>query len=387
MKRIYSIDFTRGLVMIIMTLDHTRDFLHVNSIIQNPTDLSTTTPLLFFTRWITHLCAPIFVFLSGLSAWLSLKNRSDARENRRFLFKRGIWLIILEFSFVNFALWMDIQFRTLIFEVIGAIGAGFIILSLLYKFPPRILGITGIIIIFLHDLFSPAMLSSIPALKFIESLFITNGVFQPDPHLLFIIGYPVLPWLGIMLAGFACGRLFDYPDEVRKRIFLRTGLAALALFIIIRFSNIYGDPSPWLVQKDSVFTFLSFMNITKYPPSLLFTLATLGIMFLFLFLSEGKNNKFTQVVSVYGKTPLFYFLLHLYIIHLGMFLMVFLQGFHAKDLQFGFAKVGRPAEGSGIGLPSVYLAWLAVLILTYPLCRRYGLYKSSHRDNKWLRYL
>ncbi|MHA4809546.1 DUF1624 domain-containing protein [Flavitalea flava] len=384
MKRIYSIDFTRGMVMIIMTLDHTRDYLYIDATTHNPTDLSTTTPILFFTRWVTHLCAPIFVFLSGLSAWLSLKSRSDTRENRNFLCKRGVWLIILELTLVNFAIWMDIQFRTLIFEVIGTIGVGFIILSLLNKFSPRILGIAGLIIIFGHDLFSMTMLPSNPVIKFIGSLLMGSGVFKLSPHLLFIIRYPVLPWLGIMLVGFACGQIFEYPVEVRKKIFLRIGITSIALFILLRLANIYGDPSPWFVQKDSVFTFLSFMNISKYPPSLLFTLVTLGILFLVLFLCEGKNNNFTQVVSVYGKTPLFYFLLHLYIIHSIMFLMLFLQGFHPKDLLFG---MGKPEEPAGIGLPAVYLVWLGVVMMMYPLCRSYGLYKTNHRDNKWLRYL
>jgi len=394
MKRIYSIDFCRGLVMIIMALDHTRDFLHVSSLTQRPTDLATTTPVLFFTRWITHLCAPTFVLLSGVSAWLSSKSRPNARENRLFLLKRGIWLIILEFTVVNFGLWMDIHFRSLILEVIAAIGFGFIILSLLHKVPPRILGVVGLIIIFGHEFLSSFILPAGSAMppnhsvsQTIEIFLLDFGIFQFSPHLLFLVGYPLLPWLGIMLIGFACGRLFEDPVEVRKKKFLRIGIAALVLFVLLRWINVYGDPARWSVQKNAVFTFLSFINVSKYPPSLLFTLVTLGISFLVLSFSEGKNNKFIEVVSVYGKTPLFYFLIHLYVIHFIMFIMVFLQSFRPQDLDFGPLKNGRPAQGSGIGLPYVYLVWLFVVMLMYPLCLKYGRYKATHRNNKWLRYM
>jgi len=410
MKRIYSIDFARGLVMIIMALDHTRDLLHINAMTQQPTDLSTTTPLLFFTRWITHFCAPVFVFLSGVSAYLSSRsrgssdnqrspdnrsdtnrpssgNRRDARENRRFLLRRGIWLIFLEFTIVNFSLWCDIHFRLLLFEVIGTIGCGFVVLSLLYKVAPKILGIAGLVLIFGHDLLSSVMLPANPLLQFTGSFLMGPGAFQVTPHLLLVIGYPVLPWLGIMLAGYGCGRLFELPAGFRKTLFLRIGTAALSLFILLRCANLYGDPSPWKVQKNALFTFLSFINFSKYPPSLLFTLVTLGGLFLLLAFMEGRSNQFTETVSVYGKTPLFYFLIHLIVIHAVMFIMVFGQGFRPADLVFGPFKFGRPAAGSGITLPYVYGVWLGVVAFLYPLCRWYGRYKESHRENQWLRYL
>ena len=399
MKRIDSIDLARGLVMIIMALDHTRDLLHVNSMTQQPTDLATTSPLLFFTRWITHFCAPTFVFLSGVSAYLSARHRYErgsaiswrerpnARENRRYLLSRGIWLLFLEFTVVNFALWCDIHFRIVIFEVIATIGCGFIILSLLYKVKPKILGIAGLVLILGHDLLSSVMLPAYPLLQFIGSFLMGPGAFQLTPRLLLVIAYPVLPWLGIMLAGFGCGPLFELPADLRRKLFRRIGMAALALFILLRFANFYGDPSPWSVQKNAVFTFLSFINVTKYPPSGLFTLVTLGGLFLLLAFAEGRNNKFTAMVSVYGKTPLFYFLIHLLVIHAAMFVMVFAQGFRPADLVFGPFKFGRPAAGSGLTLPCIYGVWLGVVVFMYPLCNWYGRYKASHRENKWLRYL
>ena len=383
MNRITTIDFARGVVMIIMALDHTRDLLYIN--LQDPTNLATTTPILFFTRWITHFCAPTFVFLSGVSAYLSLKNRAEA--GRRFLLTRGIWLVLLEFTVVNVGLWSDLFFRTLIFEVIATIGCGFIILSFLTRVSPRTLGIAGLVLIFGLGLFSSVMLPNKPILQFIGSLLMGPGVFPLGPNRMLIIAYPILPWLGIMLAGFGCGRIFELSAAVRKKIFLRVGLAALGLFIVLRYSNLYGNPTPWSVQKNALFTFLSFINYSKYPPSLLFDLVTLGCLLLLLAAAEGQRNRFISFASVYGKTPLFYFLIHLYVIHLAMFIMVFCQGYHPADLVFGPFKFGRPAAGSGITLPYVYAVWLGVVVLMYPLCRRYGSYKKSHPEKKWLRYL
>ena len=387
MKRISSIDIARGLVMIIMALDHTRDFLHMDAITQNPTNMATTSPVLFFTRWITHLCAPSFVFLSGISAYISLNNGQDQRAGRRFLLSRGIWLLILEFTIINFALWFDIHFRVFIFEVIATIGAGFILLSFLSRFSPKILLITGLVIIFGRDCIAFVPMPTTPALQFSGSLLFGPGAFPLSPNRLFVIAYPVLPWLGIMLTGFAAGRLFERPVIQRKKLFRRIGLSSLGLFLLIRAANIYGDPSRWGVQKNAVFTLLSFLNVSKYPPSLLFSLCMLGILLLLLSVIEGRDNSITRCLSVYGKTPLFYFIIHLYIIHLIMLLLVLVQGYPLADLAFAPFKQGRPKDNWGLSLPYIYLMWIGVVSLLYPLCRWYGRYKAAHREKKWLRYL
>jgi uncharacterized membrane protein len=386
-KRIYSIDATRGLVMVIMALDHVRDFMHTTSMTQSPTDMKTTTVILFMTRWITHLCAPTFVFLSGLSAYIANKRSSGIPESRRFLITRGIWLVILELTIINFALWFDIHFRLEILEVISAIGFSFIILGLILKLPSRVIGIAGLIIIFGHNLLQGVSLPSNSAVSFIFSFLFRPSLFQITPGMAIYTGYPVIPWLGIMLIGFACGELFDIPEEKRSKLLLRAGLSVLVLFVLIRFINIYGDPAPWAKQKSAVFTFLSFINTTKYPPSLLFTLMILGITFLLLFITEKVKNKFTGILSVYGKVPLFYFTIHLYIIHSLMLAMLFLQGFKGKDFIFGVFNNGRPKTGSGVNLAVIYLIWLGVVIILYPVCKWYGKYKSEHRENKFLRYL
>ncbi|QMU30084.1 DUF1624 domain-containing protein [Adhaeribacter radiodurans] len=387
MQRISVIDFTRGLVMIIMALDHTRDLLHVSSLTQDPTNLASTTPLLFFTRWITHLCAPIFVFLSGTSAYLSLQRNHNVAEGRKFLLKRGLWLVLLEFTVISFGIWFDLKFRTLFFQVIAAIGFSFMILALLLKLSPRTIGIIGLIIVLGHNLFPliPLGTGSLLA-QAVSALFIPN-IFQVTPQLTFFIGYPLIPWLGIMLIGYAVGPLFALPIAQRKRFFLRAGLATLVFFALLRFSNVYGDPRGWEMQKADLFTFLSFINTTKYPPSLLYSCMTLGILFLIIWLVDGIQNKVVQIINTYGKVPLFYYILHWYLLHLTLLAMVFLQGFHWEDLQFGTFQFGRPKQPSGVELPIVYFIWLSVVVALYPLCHWYQNYKATHPEKTWLRYL
>lgn len=373
--------------MVIMALDHVRDMIHTDSITQSPTNLATTSPMLFFTRWITYLCAPIFVFLAGTSAYLSFKRKNNIVQSRKFLLKRGLWLVLLEFTVVNFGLFFDVTFNTFIFEVIAAIGFGFIILSLLLKASPKVIGIIGLLIIVSHNLFPLLQFSDGSILKTILTPLFTLTAIPFTPHTIMVIGYPPVPWLGIMLVGFAAGKLFEIDIAKRKSLFLKIGLSALLLFTIIRFINVYGDAFPWSAQKNSVYTFLSFINITKYPPSLLFCLLTLGIMFLILAFAEHANNRLAQVVKVYGKVPMFYFLVHFYLIHILLIVLLFLQGFHWSQLDFASGTFGRP-KGiiSGVSLPYIYLIWLGVVLVLYTPCVWYGKYKATHK-HWWLSYI
>jgi len=385
MKRIPSIDIVRGLVMIIMALDHTRDLIHVDSVTLNPTDLATTSPWIFFTRLITHLCAPTFVFLSGVSVWLSLKTH-DVSNTKRLLWTRGLWLILMELTVVTFGIWFDIHFGVLLFGVIAAIGFGFIILSWLIKLPRKFHLILGLAIIILHNLLPVVFAGQNSILITILNPLFGPAVFPVSATTTFVMGYSPIPWLGIMLTGFGIGYLFEKPIEIRKKIFLQIGMISLVLFLLGRYINFYGDPAPWSSQKDSLFTLLSFLNVTKYPPSLLFCLLTLGTMFMLLWIVEGINNRITNVLIVYGKVPLFYFLVHWYIIHPVMFLIIFAQGYGVKDLVFGF-NFGRPKGPSGLELGGVYLVWIFVVVSMYPLCLWYGKYKANHPDKRWLKYL
>lgn len=386
MKRIYSIDLMRGIVMIMMALDHVRDMMHTTSITQQPTDLTTTTPALFFTRWITYLCAPTFVFLSGTSAYISMKSKNDIAASQKFLLTRGVWLVILEFTVVNFGLWFDVQFKVFLFDVIATIGFGFILLSLLMRLSLKTIAGIGVAIIFLHNLAPLVPGAETSLLKKILMPFFAPGAYPFGDDRLFVMGYPPIPWLGMMLVGFASGKIFLTDSQKQKPVFVTMGLAAVALFIVIRGINIYGDSFVWSYQKSALYTFLSFINVTKYPPSLDFVLLFLGIMFLILAATDGVQNKYTNITCVYGKVPLFYFIVHFYLIHLIVFGMIFLQGFHSADMVFGF-NFGRPKSGSGIALWGVYLIWIGVVVIMYPLCKMYGSYKLTHKEKKWLRYL
>lgn len=393
MKRIPSIDVARGLVMVIMALDHSRDLLHIHAA-TSPTDLATTTPILFLTRWVTHLCAPAFVFLSGTSAFIYLFGKTattspatpaDLRSRRRFLLTRGLVLVGMEFTIVNFGLFFDVHFRLVMFEVIAAIGTGMILLSFLSRLPLKFILVIAAILLFCHDLYNPGKLPDTWLIKYIVTPLLNLDAFNLGAGRLFVVAYPVLPWLGMMLTGFAAGRLFTLPVEKRKAIFLRLGLVTLALFILLRLIDRYGDPIHWAPQKNAVFTFLSFINVNKYPPSLLFTLVTLGILLLVLSAADGRDNRTTRFLLVYGQAPFFYFVIHFYILHCLLIITVLLQGYHWADLPFSGGQFGRP-PGAGLPLAAVYAIWIAVVIALYPLCRRYGRYKQSHREKKWLRY-
>lgn len=386
MKRLYSIDVVRGLVMIIMALDHTRDLFHVASLTQDPTNLKTTTPVLFFTRLITHFCAPTFVFLAGTSAYLSKQAMNDVARTKSFLIKRGLWLVVMEFTLINFALWADPKFRTFIFQVIAAIGFSFVILAFMLKWSNKALLATGLIIICGHDALAliPGIQQSVLA-KVLGPLFVSMPIPLGFGRLM-ILAYPVIPWLGIMLVGYAAGTVFERKDGERRKSFLRLGLLLAAGFLVLRALNIYGDPVRWSQQKDAIYTGLSFLNVTKYPPSLAFTLLTLSGMFLALWVAERGYGLVSKTFEVYGKVPFLYYLVHWYVLHTMMFLMVFMQGFGIRDMSFGF-NFGRPEKGSGLGLPGVYLVWVSVVVALYPLCKWYGKYKSEHREKQWLRYL
>lgn len=387
-KRIYSIDFIRGLVMIIMALDHVRDLMHISALTENPTDLATTTPILFFTRFITHFCAPTFVFLSGTSAFLSLKNQSDVGKAQRFLLTRGLWLVILEYTIVNLGIWFDIHFGIILSQVIAVIGYCFIILALLIKLSPKIIGIIGLVIVFGHNLVDgfPATIEN-PTLKFIASYLLAPNFFSFSKDFIFLINYPIIPWLGIMLIGFASGQIFELSLERRKSLLMKIGLGALLLFVILRFLDVYGDSAKWTIQKNQVFTFLSFINLTKYPPSLFYSLVTLGTMLILLSWIDGKKSILIDKISVYGKVPLFYYLIHWYVIHITMIVMLLIQGFSWAELNFSPFNFGRPKGVSGVELPIIYLIWLGIVLLMYPLCQWYSTYKMNHKENKWLRYL
>ncbi|NID09716.1 DUF1624 domain-containing protein [Fibrivirga algicola] len=391
MKRLATIDTVRGLVMVIMALDHVRDLLHSPALTQDPTNLSTTTAPVFLTRLITHLCAPTFVFLAGTSVYLSThkagKPTGEAlTERSRFLLKRGLVLILLELTLINFAFWTDLQFRTMMLQVIFVIGVGLVLLSWLIRFQVRTLLIVGIAIICLHDLLLLVPTFASPAARLGWALLFRSDFLPISPQFGLLVAYSIVPWFGIMLAGYGCGPLFSKSLADRKAQLVKLGLGSLLLFAVLRFINVYGDAAPWSVQKSTLFTTLSFLNVSKYPPSLLYAALMLGVMFLLLALWDGADNWLTRRLRVYGKVPLFYYLIHWYLVKGAMIGMVLMQGYAISDMPIGTLSFGRPA-GAGVTLPVVYAVWLGLVIALYPICAWYGRYKAGHPDVAWTRYI
>lgn len=387
-NRITSIDVLRGIVMIIMALDHTRDYFHADAFFYDPTDLSQTTAAVFLTRWITHFCAPVFVFLSGTSAFL-ISQKKSKKNLSKFLLTRGLWLIILELTIVNFGWYFNIYFSTIDLAVFYALGGSMIALSLLIFLPLPALLFVSLIIIFGHNLLNPVDFTGNSPVAITWGLLHDSKLFDLGSKTL-ITAYPLLPWIGVMSAGYCLGSLYhkSIPGAKRKKILISIGLATVLLFVVIRFLNFYGDPLPWAVQTRTVFTILSFLNLNKYPPSLLFILMALGPSLLFLAFSEKPLNKITNIISTYGRVPLFYYMLHLYLIHLTAMLAAEITGYDWSNMIFNvWVTESQELEGYGFSLEIVYLVWTSIVISLYPVCRWYDRYKTVNKQKWWLSYL
>jgi len=389
-SRINNLDLLRGIVMVIMALDHVRDFFHYGMLFgPDPTDLTTTTTGLFFTRWITHYCAPIFVFLAGTSAFLYGRTRSAAQLSR-FLWTRGLWMIFVELVVVGFGWEFDPLFRLNILGVFWAIGVSMLALSALVHLPYRAILLLGIAIVGLHNLLDHV---SIPMTGIWGTLFnfLHRESFVPygEGRMLFIV-YPVLPWIGTMALGYALGRLYspEISSEQRKRALLRLGFGAVLFFIGLRSLNSYGDMKPWLDQPTALFDLLSFLNTTKYPPSLLYLCMTLGPALLFLGFTEGRSLKWGDRIIVFGRVPFFYYMLHIYLIHALSVVAMVIQGHAWTD---GIIEPGVPGSGvladRGFPLWVVYLVWVSVVGALYFPCRWYARYRSENKEKWWLSYL
>ena len=392
-RRIDSIDFLRGLVMVIMLIDHTREFVHSEAFRFSPTDLSKTNVALFLTRWITHLCAPTFVFLAGTSIYLQKMRGKSTAELSRFLLTRGLWLIVLEFTVIRFSLFFNFDYSFFgLAEVIWIFGVSMIILAALIYLPIQVIAALGIGIIGLHNLLdgfavSPAVsMAGTPAPDFLQSLwlFLHQPGFVPlTQNVKLFVAYPILPWVGVMAAGYALGAVYTWDAARRRKFLLKLGLALSALFIVIRAINIYGDPQPWTTQSSPLFTVLSFLNTTKYPASLLFLLMTLGPALLILAWTDkmnasNENNFLSRIIITFGRVPLFYFILQMFAAHIFGILLSLLAG---KSIGFYFLNFPNSSTDAppdaGFSLWVVYAAWFAGLILLYPLCRWYSQIKRG----------
>ena len=380
--RLDAVDLVRGIIMIVMALDHTRDYFGIPG--QDPTNLATATAGLFFTRWITHFCAPVFFLLTGTGAYLSLRRKTTG-ELSRYLFTRGVWLIVLEAVVMRcLAYQFNVDFRVTFLIVLWALAWAMITLSLLVRFPTSVAAVFGLVLIAGHNLFDGVTWTN-PIWTLLHG---RTMLLNTPEHTVFVV-YPLVPWIGVTAVGYALGQIYSWDAERRRSFLLRAGIAASVAFVVLRAINVYGDPSRWSTQKTALFTALSFLNTSKYPPSLLFLLMTLGPAMLMLRAFDGGTPRILRPALVFGRVPLFYYMLHFALIHAFAVVVCFARYgtahwmFESPDMaNYPFTT----PPGWGFPLPVVYLVWAAVVLTTYPLCRWFAALKQR-RSEAWLSYL
>jgi len=391
--RLDSIDLLRGIVMVIMVIDHTRDFVHGPALHYDPTDLTRTSAAIFMTRWITHFCAPVFVFLAGVSAYLQTLRGKTAGELSIFLLTRGLWLVFVEIVVLHLLVWFNLDFRFIgPLQVIWAIGWSMVALAALVHLPLQAVAAIGVGMVALHNTLDGVMNQSLWWMVLHRAGFTMPGGSAP----LVWVQYPLIPWIGVMAAGYAFGALYELDPHRRVRIVARLGLALTAAFIVIRAINVYGDPSRWSVQPTVLFTVFSFINTTKYPPSLLYLLMTLGpalvALALFEARGEGQAGEARQAAGArgalvtFGRVPLFFYLWQWVLAHTAAIVATAVAGRSFAYLLLMPPAIFNVPWGNGFRLWVVYLCWACIIAIEYPLCRWFAGVKRRRRD-WWLSYL
>jgi uncharacterized membrane protein len=381
-RRLTSVDALRGIVMILMALDHVRDFFGTPGV--SPTNLAQTTVPLFLTRWITHICAPTFFLLTGTGAFLSL-GRKSIPELSRFLFIRGVWLIVLELTVIRcLGFQFNFDYQVTMLVVIWALGWAMIVLAALVWLPPSIILTFGVVMMAGHNL-----LDGIRSANPIWVMLHSPGFVVNRPGFVVFAPYTLIPWVGVTAVGYVFGSVYRWTPERRRAFLLKAGLGLAAAFVVLRVINVYGDPAPWSTQASSAMTIVSFLNVTKYPPSLLFLLMALGPALLILRALDGGTPRILAPATVFGRVPLFYFLLHLPLIHLLAVVVCYWQN-GAMHWMFQSPNLGAypftPPPGWGLSLPTIYLLWVLVVVMLYPACQWFASVKQRRTD-PWLTYL
>jgi uncharacterized membrane protein len=387
--RIGSIDLLRGLVMIIMALDHTRDFFHTTAWTDDPLNLQTTTPLLFLTRWITHFCAPVFVFLAGSSIYFQSLRKSK-KQLSLFLLSRGLWLILIEIAIINFAFSFDPSYGFVGLQTIWSIGISMIVMAAVIWLPFPLILALGLLIILGHNSLDFYEAKHKGNYDFIYSiLHHPQGFPVGENHVLFVM-YPFLSWAGLMIMGYCFGKLFLlYEGAARRKMLWWLGFGISAFFIVLRVADMYGDPGRWQRQRSFLLTFFDFIDVQKYPPSLLYMCATIGPAILFLAATDGVVNRLSKFITVYGKVPFFYYVLHFFLIHILSGIFFLASGNTMGDAVKAAVEFQLPLfilPGKGYDLWVVYIVWLAVIFMLYPVCNWFSKYKQTHKQ-WWLSYL
>lgn len=382
--RLDSVDLLRGVVMIVMALDHARDFFSGAHF--DPTDLTQTSAALFLTRWITHFCAPVFVLLAGTSAYLSLGRGRSKSDLSHFLVTRGLWLVLLELTVIKLG-WDSWSYHLddVGLQVVWALGWSMVALAALIHLPMWALTTVGAAMVLGHNAFDGVAPEAFGALAPVWRVLHVNAPLmgaasphQPGWNAVFV-AYPLVPWIGVMALGFALGRLLDTDPARRRRALVRLGLGLIALFVLLRAGNFYGEAKLWSVQSSPLFTLFSFVNTTKYPPSLLYLAMTLGPSLLALAAFERWRGFGAGFVRVYGRVPMFYYLLHLFVLSSAA-AIAWRLAYHRAFYVWDEHLVG------GWSLPVVYAIWIGVVLALYLPCRWFMRLKARRRD-AWLSYL
>lgn len=386
--RVLSVDALRGLVMVIMALDHVRDYFHAGAMAFQPEDLTQTTTAVFLTRWITHLCAPVFMFTAGLGAYFWLSRGRTQSELTRFLWTRGLWLVVLELTVVRLAMYFSLTQGMVVVTVLWALGWAMIALGVLVYLPVRVLAVLSVVGIALHNLADGVQASQFGAWAWMWHMAHQLGVF-PVAGVPVLVAYPLVPWVFVMSTGFCFGAVMTMDEARRRQWIVRLGLGLTAAFLVIRGINAYGDPMPW---SDAVpgMTVLSFLKCNKYPPSLDFLLMTMGPALLLLAWLERVRLESWNPLIVFGRVPLFYFIVHLFVIHGLTIPFALVRYGEAGFLRNPMPSMGGDAklypESFGYELWAVYAVWAAVVAFLYPLCLWFARLKERRRD-WWLSYL
>jgi uncharacterized membrane protein len=375
-RRIESVDLLRGVAMVVMALDHVRNHLHRGAMAFDPTDLGRTTQALFLTRWLTHFCAPVFVFLAGTGAYLWGARGRTKDDLARYLLTRGLWLVVLELTVVNWEWQMGVNYAFVNAQVIWALGWSMVALAALVRLPLPAIGACGWWMILGHNLFDGVKSESLgPFGPLWTVLHVRAPIVWAPGHTLFIM-YPLVPWIGVMAAGYAFGSWMANEHPKRSRRIIAVGLALMAVFAELRTYNFYGDPHAWARQHDGLFTALSFLNCEKYPPSLLFLLMTLGPALVLLGLTDRGLPALARPLVVFGRVPLFYYVVHLALIDVvTVALAIVRYGSRVRQVM-----ANGPPPDYGYSLPVVYAVWIGVVVALYPVCRWYAGVKASRRS-------
>jgi uncharacterized membrane protein len=396
-QRVDSIDLLRGLVMVIMMLDHVRDYFHYATYQFDPTDLTKTTTALFLTRWITHYCAPVFFFLAGTGAYLRHSRGATTSEISRFLASRGLWLVVLDLTLFTFLISGDPPTAgAMVGQTIWALGWSMIALAALVHLPLRAIGAFALTMILAHNAFDGIKVATcLPGQPqcgvgdvLIRLLHVSGPIALGGPKGIFVLAlYPLIPWIGVMAAGYVFGKLYTLDAATRRRALIRLGSAIVAFFVVLRATNLYGDPSKWSVQKSGVFTLLSFLNTTKYPPSLLYLCMTIGPGILLLaFMEREGRGRLGRALVTYGRVPMLFYLLQWLYAHGAAFLAYSATGKNTAALHVVQNNPPEVLAHAGFSLPVVYAFWILGVFLLYPICARYAAVKAR-RTEWWWGYL